>query len=426
MYLIYYFSYHLAADHIGDLLCDGEGGGVGHPPGQVQCLLKGDIQRPLVDVAALEVVPAVMDVVCAQRAETAQIDGGNALVGKGDGVAGIDVQLDLAGGALLLHQAVHIAHRLVGGHHQGDVVAQGGGGNVHVDHQLVLLQLAFMGGGPGLTAQQTLLFRAVPVELQGAGGRILGEMPQQLHEDHAARNIVVDTGGEIHAVVVSAEGDDLLWLACAGNDGAHILGGAVVIFALQLQLEGLCTPAHQFGSVGGTEIHGNGIAKGLGECFPQLADIAVGVRQTVNGGAREGQNGGDAGLLQLFVVGTTETTVHQHDFALGTLQMEGQQIFGIIQLAFQTVLGGGFGTLVAGNFIFLPIGCGDGELGPMYLAAGHGKLLQMSLHAAGFGLLQQTEGGLFFFGRATDLFISQLFQQGKGAMGGNRHKQFLL
>ena len=251
-------------------------------------------------------------------------------------------------------------------------------------------------------------------------------MAQQLHEDHTARNVIVDTGGEIHAVVVRAEGDDLLGLLGAGNDGADILGSAVIIFALQLQLEGLCTPAHHLSRIGGTEIHGHGITKRLGEGLPQLANVAVGVRQPVNGGTREGQNGGDTGLLQLFIVGTAETTVHQHDFALGTLQMEGQQVFGIVQLPFQTAFGGGLGALITGNFIFLHIGCGDGEFGLMYLAAGHGKLFQMGFHAAGFGLLQQTESGLFFFGRAADLFISQLFQQGKGAMGGNRHKQFLL
>ena len=264
------------------------------------------------------------------------------------------------------------------------------------------------------------------MELQGAGGGILCKMPQQLHEDDAARNVVVNAGGEIDAVIMGAQRDDLLRVLGAGDDGAHVLRGAVIIFGLYLQLEGLCPTAHQFGGVGSPHVQGHIVAKGLGEGLPQLADVAIGVAQAVDGGAREGQNGGGPGLLQLFVIGTAQAAVHQDDLALAALQMKGQQAFGIVQLALQAALGGGLGALITGDLVFFFIRSGDGELCLVDPAAGNGKRLQMGLYTAGAGLFQQTLGGLLFFGRAADLFIGQFFQQVECAVSRNRHGGFLL
>ena len=365
-----------------------------------------------------------MDVVRALRAEAAQIHRGHAPVRKGDAVAGVNVQLCLAGHAQLLHQPVHVADRRLRGQHRGHVLAQGGRGHVQVDHQHVPVQLVCVGGHPGLGAQQPLLLRAVPVELHGAAGRMGCEVPRQLQDDDAAGHVVVHAGGEVHAVVMRAEGDDFLRLLPALDDRAHVMAHAVVVLARQLNADGLCPAAHHFRRVRRPHVQrGNG-PEIVREGLPQLADVAVRFIPAVDGRAGEGQHRRRPGLAQLLVVLAAQPAVDQHRAALHLGKMHIGDVLGIIKGKLHAACGGGGRPLVAGDLEFLAEGLGHGEPGVADPAALDGEFLQMGLKPGSLRFRQKPFGGPALRLRAADALKGQLLHQSEGAMGRYVHDAF--
>ena len=143
----------------------------------------------------------------------------------------------------------------------------------------------------------------------------------------------------------------------------------------------LCAAAHHLCRVRRAHVERDRPAKGLGEHLAQLADVAVRFAAPVNRRAGEGQNRRSARFLQLFVIRAAQPAVHQHDLVLDAREMHGQQIFSVIKLAVQAARGRGLGAFIAGDFIFLGVGRGDGQFCVMYPAAGDLEFLDMRLRA---------------------------------------------
>ena len=106
-----------------------------------------------------------MDVGRARGAKAGEVHPGNAAVGKGDAVAGVDALLHLGGEAVDFHKVLQVGGQLVLGGGGNAVVAQNGAAHVHVDHQQVVGQLLLVGLYIGPAALQTDLLAAVPHEL---------------------------------------------------------------------------------------------------------------------------------------------------------------------------------------------------------------------------------------------------------------------
>ena len=365
-----------------------------------------------------------MDVAGPLRAEAAQVHRGHAPVREGNAVAGVDVQLRLAGHAQLLHQPVHIADRRLRTQHRGNILAQGGRGHVQVDHQHMSVQLVRVGGHPGLGAQQPLLLRAVPVEAHGAAGRMGREVPRQLHHDGAAGHVVIHAGGEVHAVIVRAEGDDFLRLFPALDDRAHVVAHAVIVLAGQFKVDGPGPPAHHFRRVRRPHVHSGHGPEVVGEGLPQLALVAVRFAPAVDGRAGEGQHRRRPGLAQLLVILAAQAAVDQHGLVLHPGKMHVGDVFGIIEGQIHAACGGGGCPLVAGDLVFLAEGLGHAEQGVADPAALDGECFQVGLKPGVLRFRQEPFGGLALRLRAADALEGQLLHQPEGAVSRYVHDAF--
>ena len=183
----------------------------------------------------------------------------------------------------------------------------------------------------------------------------------------------------------------------------------------------LCAAAHDLRRVRRAHIERYAGAEGIGQRFAQLADVAVRVRQAVNGRAGVGEDGGDADLLQLLIVLAAQAAVDQHGLALGVCQMRGQYILGVVEFQVQSFFGRVGGALVAGDFILLFVRCGDDELRVVDHAAGDLEFLDVRGYANGFRFFKQALGSLLFLIRAAHALVGELAQQRKCAVGGYVH-----
>ena len=115
-----------------------------------------------------------------------------------------------------------------------------------------------------------------------------GEIPQQFQHDDAAGQVIMHTGRKIHAVVMPAEGDDLLRLVRAGNGRADVLACAVEAFANQLDMHRLCAAADDFSGRGGAHVQHGNRAEWLCQRLAQLAAVQVAFALAVNRAPGEG------------------------------------------------------------------------------------------------------------------------------------------
>ena len=169
--------------------------------------------------------------------------------------------------------------------------------------------------------------------------------------------------------------------------------------------------AHHFRRVRRPQVQGHRVPEGLGEGFPQLADVAVRFAAAVQGAAGKGQDSRYPCLLQGLIILAAQPAVDQYDFASGLLQVRGQHIFRVVECSVQPFCRGGAGTLVAGDFILLFIGFGDLQPGVLHAPAGHGKFLQVRRYARPLDFLQQPLGHCPLLRGAAYPLISQLPQK---------------
>ena len=364
-----------------------------------------------------------MDVGRPGGAVPAEVHPGHAAVRKGDAVAGIDALLHLGGKAVDLHKVLQIGGQLLLRRGGNAVHPQHRAAHVHVDHQLVGLQLLLVGLHIGPAALQADLLAAVPHELQGALGGILREIAQHLHVDDAARAVVVHALGKVHRVVVGAKGDDLLGLLGAQHRGDHVVGGPLLSAALQHQAGLAGALAHHVDGVQHPGVHHGHVAKGP-QGAAQLPGGEVGLLPLVPQLALHGDDARHPGLHQLPKQGHPHVAVHQHNLTPGVAQAHVVSVLHIEEGGLQPLFRGVLGALIARDGDLLLEGLQDLQRCLLHNALLNLKGLDDGGHAQFIALFLQDLGGLLLFGRTGNAGEADLFQQLHFPLPTNFHGRF--
>ena len=93
-------------------------------------------------------------------------DGGDATVGKGGGVAGVDLLIGVDEDAQLAAEVADIGHGGLLGGTAGDEVTHGASDHVQIDAELDLRENVLMIGAVSLGAQQSTLLATTPDKAQ--------------------------------------------------------------------------------------------------------------------------------------------------------------------------------------------------------------------------------------------------------------------
>ena len=251
------------------------------------------------------------------RRDPGEGDGGDALIGEGGGVAGIDILLAGDAEALLHAHIGQVMAQLLFAGDAVDELAHDAADHVQIDIQDAVLQ-GFLIGAVGLGAQQAPLLAAAPDEAQAVAVGVLCEELRDSQQTHGAGHIVIGTLGQGGGIIMSGEGDVLVGLA--GHIQDHVMGLTGILLLLQDDLGGGSTLADKRDGRLGIDVHAGDLVA-LADEAAQLPLVDVEI--AVVGVSVIGDEAHGTVLQQVLVHPVAHVSVHHDDLALALAQAVG-------------------------------------------------------------------------------------------------------